>query len=897
MQDFQFSFDVNSFNNIFPFYILIDKELRIKSFGKSLKKILPKLEENSLFTQNFSIKIPNIENLSPNNFKETIGELIVFNSITDKTVSIRGQVNVHNEFYLFIGTPWFQTMEDVIDKKLTIHDFAIFDPLLDLLHVLKNQEINNSELKELLDTVNSQRKKLKKDKEELNKLSLVASANKNGVVFTHSNGIIFWCNQAYLELTGFNLDEIIGKTPIQIGLCELSNKVELNKMISAFFNGEAFDVEGYHAHKYKKPFWSNIKGQPVFDANGKITQYFAIVENTTSEKERDEQLSVLSSIAEKNINSVVICDKEGKIEWANNSFMKLSGYSKEELIGTKPGHLLQGPETDKETIQYLANQIKQGLSFNCEIVNYSKNKEKYWIRIQGQALKNSKGEIVKYFAIEENITEQKEFNQKIIESENKLNSLIENLQSGVLLEDENRKIVVVNKKFCAMYKVPFEPEQMKGIDCKAAAESTKHFFKNPDKFIARIDEILKDKEKIIAEEIELTDGSVLERSFLPIYKDGKYAGHLWSYDDITIKKRYKESIEAERQKYSNIIANMNMGLLEVDNDDVVLFANQSFSDMSGYSLLDLLGNNASNLLMDENERQIIEEKNSIRTEGISDSYEITTKTKTGETKHWLVSGAPNYNLNGELIGSIGIHLDITKQKTLEIQKEQLLKRLEKQNEQLNEYAQIVSHDLKSPLRSIHSLISWIKEDNEKEFSDETLQYLNMIEGKVEKMDHLIHGILTYSKVDTEDTINEAIDLNDVINNCIKIIHIPENTKVIIDNTLPIVKADKFRMQQLFQNIISNAVNYIDKPEGLVSVGHLEDAKSYTFYIKDNGPGIAKENQEKIFKIFQSFTNHESSTGIGLSIVKRIVDNYKGTISIESELTKGTTFYIKMPKTN
>lgn len=164
------------------------------------------------------------------------------------------------------------------------------------------------------------------------------------------------------------------------------------------------------------------------------------------------------------------------------------------------------------------------------------------------------------------------------------------------------------------------------------------------------------------------------------------------------------------------------------------------------------------------------------------------------------------------------------------------------------------------------------------------------------MDHLIHGILTYSKVDTEETSVEPIDLNDVISNCIKIIHIPENTNVTIDNKLPIIRADKFRMQQLFQNLISNAVNYIDKPEGLVSVGYSEDEENYLFYIKDNGPGIAKENQEKIFKIFQSFTQHESSTGIGLSIVKRIVDNYRGSISIESELTKGTTFFIKLPKT-
>lgn len=896
MQDFQFNFDVNSFNNIFPFYILIDRQLRIKSFGKSLKKILPKLEEETLFTDNFSIQRPNIQNLSVENFHKTFDELVAFNSVLDKSVSIRGQINIHGEYYLFIGTPWFISMDNIIEKKLTLQDFAIFDPLLDLLHVLKNQEINNVVLKELLTTVNTQRKALKKDKEELNQLSLVASINKNGVVFTHPNGKIFWCNDSYLELTGFSNEEVIGKTPIEIGQCELSNEVEINKMRKAFFEGKIFDIEVYHAHKTQKPFWSKSKGQPVFDKNGKITQYFAVIENQTIEKEKEEELLVLSSIAEKNINAVIICDNQGCIEWVNNSFLKLTGFAKEELLGKKPGHMLQGPETDPKTVEYLAIQIKSGLPFNTEIVNYSKNKRKYWVRVQGQALLDKNGNIIKFFAVEEDITQEKEFQQKIIDSENKLNTLIENLQSGVLLEDENRKVVITNKKFCQLFEVSVEPEQIKGIDCEKAANDIKSYYKKPDEFIERVNEILKNKEKILAEEIELADGRVLERSFLPIYNDGKYAGQLWSYDDVTIKKRYKESIEAERQKYSNIIANMNMGLLEVDNNDTVLFANQSFCDMSGYSLLDLLGNKASVLLMNKKSKALVVDKNLIRNNGVSDSYEVTAKTKEGKTKHWLISGAPNYNLNGELIGSIGIHLDVTAQKMLENQKGQLLKKLEKQNEQLNEYAQIVSHDLKSPLRSIHSLLSWIKEDNSDEFSEETLGYLNLIEGKVEKMDHLIQGILTYSKVETDDEVNDSIDLNEVINNCIKIIHIPENTKVFIANKLPIVKADKFRMQQLFQNIISNAVNYIDKPEGLVSVGHTEDAKSYTFYVKDNGPGIAKENQEKIFKIFQSFTNHESSTGIGLSIVKRIVDNYKGTISIESELKVGTTFFIKLPKT-
>jgi PAS domain S-box-containing protein len=766
MSNSQFNFNVDEFNSIFPFYILIDEELKIKCLGKSLAKLMPKEFIGSSFVDLFEFQRPHFDELNIQNINQTFNQLVIFNPKIDTSISLRGQINLLNNNYLFVGTPWFSSIEDIVDKKLTLHDFAFHDPLLDLLHVLKNQEIHNEELKELLQTLNNQRKLLKKDKEELNKLSVVASANNNGVVFTKPDGTIYWCNDAYVNLTGYSKEEIYGKTPVEIGRLPESSIDEIKKMVAAFGKNEPFDVEILHKTKSGKTFWSRTKGQPIKDANGTTVQYFAMIDDVSKEKIKEERLQILSSIADVNINAVIICDKYGKIEWVNNSFEKITGYKLAEVIGKSPGSVLQGEESNPETIKYLRSQIEAGESFNCEILNYSKSKHKYWVRIQGQPLKDKNGELLKYFAIEE---------------------------------------------------------------------------------------------------------------------------------DISLEKNYYESLKAEKEKYSNIIANMNMGLLEVDNDDIILLANQSFCDMCGYSLLDLIGTKASNLLFNLSDKNVIQTKNEMRISGISDSYEVTAKTKDGQTKFWMISGAPNYNVNGEIVGSIGVHLDITQQKSLELQKEQLLARLEKQNEQLNEYAQIVSHDLKSPLRSIHSLISWIKEDNIGEFSDQSVQYLNMIEGKIEKMDHLIHGILTYSKIDTLDLTNEKINLNDVINNIINIIHIPDNIKVTIVSKLPTIVADKYRIQQLFQNLIGNAVTYIDKPNGLVEVDFTEEEEHFIFSIKDNGPGIALENQEKIFKVFQSFTKNEKSTGIGLSIVKRIVDNYKGEIWIESQLTIGTTFFVKLPK--
>ncbi|WP_396192780.1 PAS domain S-box protein [Flavobacterium sp.] len=869
MDALEFKFDENNFNRLFPFYILIDNDLKIKSFGKSLAKICPEIQNSFSFVSCFEISRPHLESPTFHEIVSNSNQLSVI-KCKKSEISLRGQFELVNDSLLFVGSPWFQSMIEVVEKKLTLHDFALHDPLLDLLHVLNNQENNSKELKELLTTINNQKNKLKlankeihdialfpmqnpdpliridtngnllkrnpaaeklssfvhdgihyetedffkfiitkidldkeryifetqtdgkefsfvckslkeegyvniygiditeqkKAQEELNRLSLVASSNDNGIVFTERDGKIFWCNDAYIKHTGYTKEEIYGKTPVEIGRLPESSIEEIRKMVVAFGNNEPFDVEILHKTKSGKKFWSRTKGQPIKDANGTTIQYFAMVDDVSKEKIKEERLQILSSIADVNINAVIICDKDGKIEWVNNSFENITGYKLAEVIGKTPGSILQGEESNPDTVKYLRDQIKAGESFNCEILNYSKSKKKYWIRIQGQPLKDKNGELIKYFATEE---------------------------------------------------------------------------------------------------------------------------------DISLEKNYYESIKSEKEKYSNIIANMNMGLLEVDNHDTILLANQSFCEMSGYTLLDLIGTKASDLLSNISDKKVIQTKNEMRSSGISDSYEVTAKTKDGQTKFWMISGAPNYNVNGEIVGSIGVHLDITQQKSLELQKEQLLARLEKQNEQLNEYAQIVSHDLKSPLRSIHSLISWIKEDNIGEFSPQSVEYLKMIESKVEKMDHLIHGILTYSKIDTLDLANEKINLNDVIDNIINIIHIPDNIKVTIVSKLPTIVADKYRIQQLFQNLIGNAVTYIDKPNGLVEVDFTEEEEHFIFSIKDNGPGIALENQEKIFKVFQSFTKNEKSTGIGLSIVKRIVDNYKGEIWIESQLTLGTTFFVKLPK--
>lgn len=256
--------------------------------------------------------------------------------------------------------------------------------------------------------------------------------------------------------------------------------------------------------------------------------------------------------------------------------------------------------------------------------------------------------------------------------------------------------------------------------------------------------------------------------------------------------------------------------------------------------------------------------------------------------------------NGDELSGIELAVMIEEQafqiSEIEKQRELLLKDLEKSNKELNDYAHVVSHDLKSPLRSINTLINWIKEDTQGRLEAPILKNLNLIDQNIEKMDNLISGILEYSIIDdTSRNLESDIDLNTLIEDITHVIHPPDHIKINIYNTLPIIYADASRIKQIFQNLINNAVHAIDKDKGEIIVMYEEIPNFWKFGIKDNGRGISKKYHNKIFQIFQTLDDEKKSTGIGLSVVKKIVEFYHGKIWIESEEGLGTTFYFTLKK--
>jgi len=246
--------------------------------------------------------------------------------------------------------------------------------------------------------------------------------------------------------------------------------------------------------------------------------------------------------------------------------------------------------------------------------------------------------------------------------------------------------------------------------------------------------------------------------------------------------------------------------------------------------------------------------------------------------------------------------DYIKEQSIEIvkinkQREELLLSLEKQNKELNEYAHMVSHDLKAPLRSIDTLINWFIEDNQVMMNDANTKSLNLILSNVEKMDLLIKGILDYSAIEKQNDDDRIIDLNILVDEIVRTNSVQSHVDIKIKNELPKIFGNDFRFKQLFQNLIQNGIKYNNKENIEIEIGSTEDDNEFSFYIKDNGIGIQEKYQSKIFDIFSKLENNDSSSGIGLSIVKKIIDFYNGKIWLESQENKGTIFYFTIAREN
>jgi signal transduction histidine kinase len=220
------------------------------------------------------------------------------------------------------------------------------------------------------------------------------------------------------------------------------------------------------------------------------------------------------------------------------------------------------------------------------------------------------------------------------------------------------------------------------------------------------------------------------------------------------------------------------------------------------------------------------------------------------------------------------------------------------NRQLQEFASIAAHELKAPLRAIGTLASMMAEDYHDRLDEEGRKNLGILAGRARRMSNFIDSLVMYSKLGRAIEKNRKVNLNDILKEVIKQLHIAQkDVELTIPDHLPLVIGEKTHMTQVFRELLDNALKYMDKPKGQVNIGCVEEDGFWKFSVADNGPGIDQRYFGKIFKIFQilSIRDDHESTGIGLAVVKKIVEMYGGSVWVQSKVGNGSTFFFTLPK--
>jgi signal transduction histidine kinase len=223
-------------------------------------------------------------------------------------------------------------------------------------------------------------------------------------------------------------------------------------------------------------------------------------------------------------------------------------------------------------------------------------------------------------------------------------------------------------------------------------------------------------------------------------------------------------------------------------------------------------------------------------------------------------------------------------------------RLESANRELSDFAYIVSHDLKAPLRGISTLAGWLAKDSRDKLDEEGREQLDLLQSRVRRLDGLINGILSYSRAGRTREERADVNLDSVVRNIIDLLAPPEHIRIEVETPLPVIEIEPTKVQQLFQNLFSNAIKFMDKPQGLIRVRCAAAGDFWHFQVADNGPGIEEKYFGRIFELFQTLAPRDQveSTGVGLSLVKKIVESGGGRVWVESQPGYGATFHFTLP---
>ncbi|WP_305662726.1 PAS domain S-box protein [Daejeonella sp.] len=600
---------------------------------------------------------------------------------------------------------------------------------------------------------------------------------------------------------------------------------------------------------------------------------------------------------------VAITDQKGVIEHVNDNFCAISGYTKEELIG-QDHRIINSAFHPKEFIRGLWKTIANGQIWKGELKNKAKNGRYYWVDTTIIPFLNSDGKPYQYVAIRSDITQRKQAEEELHQKTRQIEDILDRIDEGFIALDKEFRYTYANKRIGEM--TGREPASLIGKNVwdefpEAVGSATQKAF-----------------EHAFNEQCYLCD--VDHYPPLDLWQEN----HIYPSEDgiavfirdISQQKRHEQAISTAYQRLAFHFTNTPMGVMEWDPEGKVVQWSQQAEIIFGWKASEIIGRNFSELeiILPEqaaSDQQLNRKLLNGELERVIGSTKNITKTGNIIFTEWYNSVLKDDE--GKVISIVSFINDITVRKEAEhliISLNQELEnkvlarteQLEQANKDLEAFSYSVSHDLRAPLRAVNGFSTMLHELYRDKLDERAERLISTIVSSTINMGMLIDDLLKFSRLGRKELTIQPVNMDALVRDCLQEIRIsyPSLNAEIGIETLPDCLGDQLVLRQVWMNLIENAVKYsstVDSPR--IEINFKETERTVTYLVKDNGVGFDMQYYDKLFGVFQRLHRQSEfeGTGIGLALIKRIIDKHNGKVWAEGEVGKGATFYFTLSKYN
>jgi PAS domain S-box-containing protein len=743
------------------------------------------------------------------------------------------------------------------------------------------------------------------------KLAPLLSNLRDGILVENENGEIIFLNQVFCNL--FRISE----NPQVFSGTE--SGMMLSRTKSLFKKPAAFVALIKTTRQERKPCFGKqveLENGNIFSFDylpvtfngkysGNLWKYTDITESKTTEDNLTRQKNFYEKILFNIPGSIAAFNSEHQYVFVNTESIKNPEIRKW-IIGKNDDeycrytHKPQGLADTRKKMFVKMQQTGKSVNWEEQITTPDGIIE-YHLREMYPVI-DDKGNLEMAVGFGVNVTERKKIEDQVKLSEKRYKELFNFSQAWICTHDLNGKLLTINPAACKMLGYE-EPELIgKKISSFLSPGLEEKFNEN---YLGRI------RKEGSAEGVMVVYNKSGEKKYLLyqnyLLSETREEPYVIGFaQNITDRFDAEEALKRSEEKYRGIIENMNLGMLEMDTEEHIRFANQRFCAMSGYEPDELYGKKATDLFLENEEARSISDIARKRQYRLSNNYEFRIRTKKGETKWWLVSTAPLHNPDGSLKGAVSIHLDITRQKKMEGEMKIAIQDAERSSHAKEAFLANMSHEIRTPINAIMGLgklLSKTSLDEQQRF------YLSSVRTASENLLVIINDILDISKIEAGKIALEQIpfDINKTAQQAVNMLlpKAEEKGLVMAAEVDPGISTsligDPYRINQVLINMLSNAIKFTDKGYVHLKVALTEttgDIQKIGITIKDSGIGI---NEDFLNKIFNKFTQEDETivrkfggTGLGMSITRQLMELMGGSIDIKSRKNHGTTITLSLP---